>query len=367
MWLWDAGSGELLRTCRYEHDVKELAFSPDGRRIATVWGNHAVSLWDVQTGELLPGLPDFPLSDSRTSPDGRLFAFLEGDVIRLLDSRLSTVDRARRERALRSDPAWHLEETTRYEKEGLWFASAFHYERLLSEQPGHAVALAGLFRVRLAAGQAEQFISLLERRTVVHPDNPRAWYQLAVTQAAVGQPEAYRRTIRRVLELARPEAALAGCVGLSVPVQPVPATMLGHLAYTDATVRALRGQVASLCVLRPDAVEDFVALLPRVPANDPSARGMVLCRAGRYAEAIQTLNTTQFGQRWPFLALAYLGQGKPDQARQELKKLSDWLAAPAPPIPGPKQTNAERLPWDEQLELDLLRREVEKALAAPPP
>jgi len=59
--LWDAASGQLLRTFEGYHNVYSVAFSPDGTRVLSggdyesVLGSHAdtLKLWDVASGELL--------------------------------------------------------------------------------------------------------------------------------------------------------------------------------------------------------------------------------------------------------------------------------------------------------------------------
>jgi WD40 repeat protein/tRNA A-37 threonylcarbamoyl transferase component Bud32 len=365
--LWNARSGELLHVLKGHTDaVTRVGFSPDGRLLGTASDDQTMRLWDVRTGQEVPGLPDFPLSENRVSPDGRLFALLQADVVRLLGRELTDPERHGRTWATRFDPAWHLGEAVRHEQAGLWFAGAFHYQQVLWNEPEHVPALAGLVRVRRwLPGSPEQEVPLLERLLAARPADVGAWRQLARVQAA-STPEAYRQTCLRLRRLAQPETALAGCVGLAAPMQGLPGALLAHLAFTDSATRSLRGVAARLCVLRPDAVEDFEALLPLVPPDDLLTRGAVLCRAGKHADAIEALLEARSEARWPWLALAYLGQGKRAEARQELAMVAEWLAAPAPDLPGkPRQTNAERLPRDERQELDLLRLEVEKALAGP--
>src|SRR5262249_44528378 len=49
--LWDPSTGELRRVLTgHEGPVTVLAFSPDGRTLASGSGDHTVKFWDVATG-----------------------------------------------------------------------------------------------------------------------------------------------------------------------------------------------------------------------------------------------------------------------------------------------------------------------------
>jgi WD40 repeat protein len=73
--LWDVRKGELMRRLQHGDDegCRGLAFTPDGRTLATALGR-GVRLWDVPSGRPLAHLTDHEnvVSSVAISPDGRL-------------------------------------------------------------------------------------------------------------------------------------------------------------------------------------------------------------------------------------------------------------------------------------------------------
>jgi len=51
--VWDATSGKQLATVTHNGAVWGVAFSPDGRRLATASDNHTASVWDATSGKQL--------------------------------------------------------------------------------------------------------------------------------------------------------------------------------------------------------------------------------------------------------------------------------------------------------------------------
>ena len=50
--LWETGSGKLIRTMAgHTNTVIGLAFSPDGKRLASISSDQTARLWDGETGQ----------------------------------------------------------------------------------------------------------------------------------------------------------------------------------------------------------------------------------------------------------------------------------------------------------------------------
>jgi WD40 repeat protein len=97
IWIGDPKTGKVLRKIATgQVDCKGMAFTPDGKRVAAVYLNDKVSLWDVDSGERVttlergtfaPGLPSYGTVVSNHplafSADGRPLAAGDGMTARL--------------------------------------------------------------------------------------------------------------------------------------------------------------------------------------------------------------------------------------------------------------------------------------------
>jgi WD40 repeat protein len=86
--LWDAVTGRAIRTLRAGKDVYVVAFHPDGTRLASAGTDRAVTLWDAGTGQSIRTLAGHtrPVDSLAFAPDGRRLASSSRDgTIRLWD------------------------------------------------------------------------------------------------------------------------------------------------------------------------------------------------------------------------------------------------------------------------------------------
>lgn len=175
-------------------------------------------------------------------------------------------------------------------------------------------------------------------KAVEEPTAPAGvWYRHALMRLHQGDEEGYRQACARMVE-----------------------------RFGKATDAATANTVAWACALGRDALPDLKPALRlagvAVVANakDAGARnthGAVLCRAGRYKEAVAELNTSLAlrpgggtAADFLFLALAHHQLGDADEARKRLEQARQ-AAAKNPPVL-----------WSERVELQLLLREVEASL-----
>ncbi len=94
--LWDVSSGQLIRTIarRSENDyvygysghVNSVAFSPDGKMLASGGLGGEIKLWNVSSSQLIRTLTGDPVNSVAFSPDGKTLASgSRGESIRLWD------------------------------------------------------------------------------------------------------------------------------------------------------------------------------------------------------------------------------------------------------------------------------------------
>ncbi len=122
--LWDAATGASVRVLRgHQGVVYHLAFSPDGRRLATASWDHTVRLWEVETGAVRRELRGHrgPVNRVAFRPDGRRLATLANDLtVRLWDAQTGAPIHTF---AAAVGPHWPMNDLA-YSPDGKWLALA---------------------------------------------------------------------------------------------------------------------------------------------------------------------------------------------------------------------------------------------------
>ncbi len=317
--VWDARTGALLLELNGRGgEVYWVAFSPDGKRL-TSHAQTSTIVWDLATGQPVPGATPTNQRGPERSADGRRLALYRKTIVRLVDlSCLPDADElSYRAWATRPDPFWHADEAARLARQGQWFAAAFHHHRLREHHPDYADA-----------------------------------YHRALCEAAAGQGGAYRQSCGELLRLLPGRAHLVSGSGL-VAAAPggLPALVAAVAAVT--VTDAERSLWLRTLLLLPGAVPDPSRLPPLVPEYDALTRGAALCRAGRCEEAAKALAGRTEPAALLYLALSEQGRGQTTAARQALTRAARLLDEPGA---------SARMSWEERLEAQLLRAEVQAIL-----
>src|SRR5262249_40413531 len=127
--VWDPRSGQAFHTLKgHTSSLFDVAFSPDGQRLVSRDISGETIVWDVAKGQRVQEpVPEVLVPSGARSPDGRLFAWIDRETIRLIgppDAEELLVRRG----ATRLDADWHREEAALWERQRQWPAAAFHLE-----------------------------------------------------------------------------------------------------------------------------------------------------------------------------------------------------------------------------------------------
>jgi WD40 repeat protein/Flp pilus assembly protein TadD len=371
LWDWDAvlpsvtaGGANTPRAAAprltlqgHADKVHDLAFTPDGHRLASTSEDWTVKVWDLETGSLALTLAEFGevAHSVAFSPDGRLLvAGSTWNRVRVWDASDPTpaAKAAQRDAVALRASDWHQSEATACEHAGAWFGVVFHASRLLEAQPGQ-------WRVHDLRGRAYAQLREWDRAAAdlaaavkLGADDRRTWTHFARVSLQRGDRQAYRRVCAQALE-----------------------------RFGATRDPAMANTIAWICQLAPDAVTDPdrpVQLARRATAAQPQHRvyvntlGAALYRAGQFAEAVRQLEDAVrlhgeggTAHDWLFLAMAHHCLGQAAEARRWLDQTVRWLDALAatPPLDG----SGDTVPWTHALDFRLLRREAEAMLAGTKP
>jgi WD40 repeat protein len=345
--LWDLTTARLTASCRgHVGMVRGLAFSEDGRRLATAGHTDmTVKLWDTSTGQealTLRGHKDH-LEGVAFSADGQRLASVGWQqVVKVWDA----VPRDReppkeRLRELDSETrAWHEREVANAERLSAGFGAVFHLDALIraDHENGKLYARRGHahFQLENAQAAADDYA----RALAANVGDSRIRLNQAYLCLRDDDRDGYRAACGRAL------AALG----------PTPDALSAN-------------NTAWVCCLVPDAVKDALQVVRSAEraVADRSNRhaylntlGAARYRAGRWREAIQALEdgVKAHGrggivEDWLLLAMAHHQLGQADKARQWSTKAAEALDKE-----GPDST----VTWNVRLQHRLLRREADELL-----
>jgi WD40 repeat protein/Flp pilus assembly protein TadD len=411
--VYDAHTGREVFVCQGPKDFGNPAFSPDGAYLAAGQGDGPLRVYDTRTGREVLTIAGSPLDGTPAfSPDGtRLAAAGRDGLVRVYDARTgqdaltlrgpnglhhpvfspdgsrlvaasfgairmwrapkdaATLQVERRQSLAGSAPAWYRVRAADGERDGEWFAAAFHWGWLAKAVPDsgqphlrRGLALAHLGQTAAAKGEFEKALAL---------KNDLGHFEQSTALAEVGRWDEARTLYARAVEA--PDASPLALAAQAVPrllrgdrtgYTAVCETLLNRFGKTEDAFIA--NNVAWSCALGPDAVPDLkpavalARLAVRTTPKDANYRntlGAVLFRAGEYQESVRVLNESiQLHGKggtaldYLFLAMAHHKLDQPDEARAWLDK-------------GLRVNQSEKtLPENERLELQLLRREAEALL-----
>ncbi len=185
--------------------ITGLAFSPDGRRLASSGRTiHTIRMWDVASGDeilTLRGQLDF-VNGLAFSPDGSVLASASSRSIRLWETSDEGAAPALRSRVSGSVADWHKEQADQCEtaRPPEWFGVAFHMNRMLD-----AGVDGWQLRIRRAdaeseIGQWQQAIDDCTRSIDLGAKDPWVWLVQAVGRLQLGDAAGYRQSCAAMLE-----------------------------------------------------------------------------------------------------------------------------------------------------------------------
>jgi hypothetical protein len=192
--VWDAATGQELATLRgHTGAVEAVAFSPDGRRLASRDQKGDTIVWHPSTGQKLDEPFRFALdSDNSRSPDGQTLAVPQGDAIILVDLRPPDEwELGQRLYHARINPHRHGEQADAAAKDQDWSSVAFHRGWIATAQPDDAKAWQALDDANRQAGSLWQAVAACDRILAEKPDHAvtrrrRAAYRGTVAAAVAG-------------------------------------------------------------------------------------------------------------------------------------------------------------------------------------
>jgi WD40 repeat protein/tetratricopeptide (TPR) repeat protein len=304
--VWDAKGTVLVKLNGLPSSVASVSFSPDGTRLFTSSGDGKALAWDAGTGKELPGEAMPPLGrNERISPDGRLFAHLDGNRVELVSLKPDEEELAYRRLHTQPNLSRYRDgyQAARAAKDD--FAARFYLNLLPPPEQKILTGQAAAER-EIAAGRTQDALVHLATVSAARPEDWELALNLAALRAWFGQDQELADTCGRALESARgtSDPTTAHAVARMCCLRPTP-----DKARQEATL-ALAKKAVEL-----DETNSFCRL----------TLGIAEYRSGHFAEAEAALMAaTKGAENQPhlagtsafFRAMILFRQGKPDEARK---------------------------------------------------
>ncbi|MFI5457327.1 MAG: protein kinase [Isosphaerales bacterium] len=348
--LWDAQTGSVLHETRRTDRAFRLAFSPDGRRLAAV-DREKVQMWNARDGQevlILGGAPP-RAQDGGFNPtlawssDGRRLASFNWDSsISIWDGSeqlITPADRCRR--ALDRVFLWHLSEAEAAVGSRQGIAAAFHLAKLSGREPPDVTSRLRRARLSLRFGRWERAGDDYEVWSKSgEPDQGEAWLSYARVLMMRGDGDGYRRLRARMLDRFEKE-----------PHQ----LKETHVVRAFGLAECTSAEAARLVRL----AERQLAEERRYPVN-LYALALAHFRAEQWELAGDGLRESMekgpgwAWHCWPLMAMVHHRLGHAEEARSALAKASERLAQEHTPNEGSTSSFVE----EEGLDFQVLCREA---------
>jgi WD40 repeat protein/tetratricopeptide (TPR) repeat protein/tRNA A-37 threonylcarbamoyl transferase component Bud32 len=421
--LWDAATGEpVTPVLNYSSSVNQAHVTPDGRRLIIIADNQiftseiAPDVHSVEDSTRIASLLSCRTFDSAGSlvarETGEKSVFMGGtqtdsDIGVQIDSTLKTLRSGYPDEfpiSLEDNLGWHRRQADECLSEGELSSAIWHLDQLVQDQPTNGFLLQERGSAYLSSGQWDLAVADFSKAIDLKPKDPEVWEARGELYRTRGELAKAMQDFSKAIELDPTRSLAHQLRALIFAKQEQWAKAADDFAQSESS-ESLRGwhalvliaagntaghrkaceallekfgkdgdpnsgnSVAWYCVRFPDAVADFtrpVQLAEKAVASWPNYHpylntlGAALYRAGRFEESIKKFDEAikahgagGHPSDWLFLAMAHHRLGHDEDAKKWLTKAQQWIDGNA---------YGSGQPWDQKLELKLIRAEAEALL-----